>query len=538
MRWANSGKILVIITILTITFVNQNLWAVSRTHGLGFRASFWNVTNRPTRIQVSPLGEQAKIDISGAGGNIFFFSRLYQNWFLEFNFGAISALEGETNDLAKESDIKVSSVIPILFGVRYQVLSDRFPTMIHPYLAAGAGPYLGTSMEFKNEKIVETEQTIGADMVYGAYTGGGMNLMLFSWFALNFDLKYHFPDFNRNHQYSGLEFGLGLNAMWGKKQEIFEIKSTKVVVQDIYPTFYQFYNTYPLALVTIKNISSYPIEVNIRCSVKGFSEKPKNSGFVRIERGKTRDIPVTAFLSSRLQRLERRESAILDIEIEAKAGSVYKKEISTEVMVHHRNAWDGDMQKLGFFITPDEENLLDLTRKMNASLPDSMRQEEASSFYLARQIFNELGNGGLHYRRDPNIPFYQDDRVQFATETLQHGTGDCDDLVILLASLLESAGIKTAFVEVRDPEKEIAHLYLLFDTGLSISQISQITTNEKRYLMRSANSRQESAWIPIETTLVGNDFSVAWEAAAKAYLQEGILRNGLTEGWVRIIDIH
>ncbi len=272
--------------------------------------------------------------------------------------------------------------------------------------------------------------------------------------------------------------------------------------------------------------------------MKGFSEKPKNSGFIRIERGKTKDIPVTAFLSSRIQRIERRESAILDLEIEAKAGSVYRKEFSTEVMVHHRNAWDGDMQKLGFFITPDDENLLDLTRRISANLPDSVRQQEASNFYLAQQIFNEISDEGLQYRRDPNIPFYQDDRVQFATETLQCGTGDCDDLVILFASLLESAGIKTAFVEVRDPEKEIAHLYLLFDTGLSISQISQVTTNEKRYLLRNVSNRQETAWIPIETTLVGKDFKVAWEAAAKAYLQEGILRNGLTDGWVRIIDVH
>lgn len=538
MRWAKLIKFTILITMQFLSTLNHDLWAVSRSHGLGFRGSFWNVTKRPTQIQVSPMGEQAKIDISGVGGNIFFFSRLYQNWFLEFNFGTISAIEGETKQLAKESDIKVSSVIPILFGVRYHVLSDRFPTMIHPYLTAGAGPYLGTSIEFKNEEIVESEQTIGANMVYGAYAGGGMNLMLFSWFALNFDLKYHFPDFNRNHQYSGLEFGFGFNFMWGKTQEIFEIRDTKIIVQDIYPTFYQFYNTYPLALVTIKNISSYPIEMNIRCTVKGFSEKPKNSGFIRIESGKTKDIPVTAFFSSRLQQIERRESAILDLEIEAKAGTVYKKEISTQVMVHHRNAWDGDMQKLGFFVTPDDENLLELTRRVNASLPDSIRNNELANFYLVRQIFNELGNGGLHYHRDPNIPFYKDDRVQFATETLQYSTGDCDDLVILFASLLESAGIKTAFVEVRDPEKEIAHLYLLFDSGLSINQISLITTNEKRYLLRNGTNQQESAWIPVETTLVGNDFNVAWDAAAKAYLQEGILRSGLTDGWVRIIDFH
>jgi len=115
--------------------------------------------------------------------------------------------------------------------------------------------------------------------------------------------------------------------------------------------------------------------------------------------------------------------------------------------------------------------------------------------------------------------------------------GDCDDLVVLYASFLESVGINTAFVEVRDPEKDMAHLYLVFDTGLAAQEGHLITSNEKRYVLRGASAGRPTVWIPVETTLIEAGFDQAWNAGAMAYLQEGVLRSGIAQGWVRIIDV-
>jgi hypothetical protein len=101
---------------------------------------------------------------------------------------------------------------------------------------------------------------------------------------------------------------------------------------------------------------------------------------------------------------------------------------------------------------------------------------------------------------------------------------------------LQSVGIKTAFVEVRDPQKEIAHLYLMFDTGLPADQGESVSSNEKRYILRQNKTGQQSIWIPVETTLVEEGFEAAWKAAALSYLEEGLLRNGLAEGWLFVID--
>ena len=528
----------VILFIMLTTIVTINSVAIaqglSRSSGLGMRISFWNITNHPTRINLSGYAKNAAVDISGAGAWLYFFSRMHNNWFLEFNLGAITGIHQKyTNYTVNDSE--ASAIIPFLLGLRYDLLSTRFPSKIQPYLSVGGGPYWTTSgkvgdVSYGGEIIIES------DLLYGAYTGGGMNLILASWFALNLDLKYHFVDFKFEKKYSGLEFGLGFNFMWGKKREIFQVKEIKLVVNDIYPAYYQFYNMYPLALVTIKNVAGYSIDINLTSFIANYSERPKESGFIKVDKGKTIDIPVTAIFGARLQNVVHRKPAVLDIEIEARAGQTVKREFSAQLTVHSRNTWNGEVDKLGFFVTPDDKDILTLSRTIVNKNNFSVRNE-LEHFKKAELIFNELQHRGIHYHRDPNIPFYKDDRVQYALETLKIGSGDCDDLVVLYASLLESLGINTAFVEVKDPKKRIGHLYLMFDTGLPANQGKLISSNEKRYISRKNSSDQKTIWIPVETTLIENGFEKAWMTGATAYLQKGVLRNGIVDGWVKVVDV-
>ena len=227
---------------------------------------------------------------------------------------------------------------------------------------------------------------------------------------------------------------------------------------------------------------------------------------------------------------------MLDKEIEARAGRTLKKSISAQIIVHSRNAWNGEMDRLSLFVTPDDEQILNLSRKI-ISEKQLDNSSELNNFNKARILFDELKARGIHYHSDPNIIFYKDDRVQYASETLELNNGDCDDLVVLYSSLLESLGINTAFVEVRDPQKDIAHLYLLFDSGLLPNMGHLISSNEKRYIVRKKLNEQQSIWIPVETTLIERGFDEAWQAGAITYLQEGVIRNGIEEGWMRVIDV-
>ena len=161
-----------------------------------------------------------------------------------------------------------------------------------------------------------------------------------------------------------------------------------------------------------------------------------------------------------------------------------------------------------------------------------------TKFKSAQHIFNTLGQMNIKYQSDPNIPFYQDDYVQYADETISRKTGDCDDLVVLYNSLLESLGIKTAFIQVQDPDEELAHLYMMFDTGLLPEQGYLISSNEKRFIIHEHTSNKKNLWIPVETTLIEEGFEEAWVSAAEAYLKDGVVRNGFLEGWIKIININ
>ncbi|MFQ5825186.1 MAG: hypothetical protein ACE5JB_14145 [bacterium] len=527
-----------IIALFTIIFIlslcsDSKLRAqgMSRSHGLGFRFGLWKMARSSALISVS----RSRVEVSGAGGWIYFFSRFQNDWFFEFNLGAIGSVISDdvSNDfgeiVVEEDD--VTAIIPFLFGLRYDFLSLRNQSSLQPYSSFGAGLYWITSVNPHYN-----DENIKSGLTPGGYFGGGLNIALFSWFALNFDLKYHLVDFKINKDFSGLEFGIGVSIMWGRKREIIQIKEIKMIVNDIYPAYYQFYNFYPLAIVSIKNLTKSPVEVNIRSNVEFFSERPKDTGYIRIAGKETKDIPITAIFGPRIRRVAYRESTVLDLKIEAKGGSKITKEFSSPIIVHNPNSWNGEMDKLVFFVTSDDERILNFSRRLVGRL-NLDNESSLRNFNTAKHIFNEFGQIGLRYHSDPNIPFYQDDRVQYAYETLKLKSGDCDDLVVLYASLLESVGINTAFVEVQDPQKELAHLYILFNSAVPYDQGHLISSNEKRYLIRESSVGNKTIWLPIETTLIDRGFEESWKAGALEYLQESKLRNGITEGWVRIIDV-
>ena len=78
--------------------ISTSLHAVPRSHGIGLRVAFWNVTDHPTRIDLGGYGESATVNIGGAGSWIYFFSRMHNNWFLEFHLGAVAGVHEEHDE--------------------------------------------------------------------------------------------------------------------------------------------------------------------------------------------------------------------------------------------------------------------------------------------------------------------------------------------------------------------------------------------------------------------------------------------------------
>ena len=98
----------------------------------------------------------------------------------------------------------------------------------------------------------------------------------------------------------------------------------------------------------------------------------------------------------------------------------------------------------------------------------------------------------------------------FKGEGVQTKIGDCDDLTMLYASLLENLSIDTAFLEANDPGK--GHIYLMFDSGIPRDKAEDHFLSSAEYV-----EWQGRVWIPVETTMFGFTFADAWRNGAAEY---------------------
>ena len=121
----------------------------------------------------------------------------------------------DLKEISKE-EVEVSSMIPLLMGLRYNVLRLRNPSAIQPYVTFGGGPYWLFDISARDEWGLNEEVAIKSKTLAGVYGGGGMYFNIASWLAFNFDIKYHFINFDPNHDYSGFEFGMGFGILWGR----------------------------------------------------------------------------------------------------------------------------------------------------------------------------------------------------------------------------------------------------------------------------------------------------------------------------------
>jgi hypothetical protein len=114
--------------------------------------------------------------------------------------------------------------------------------------------------------------------------------------------------------------------------------------------------------------------------------------------------------------------------------------------------------------------------------------------------------------------------------------GDCDDLSVAYASLLESVGVQTALVDYKN-NGTLRHVNVLINIELSPSQARLITSNDSKYFIRKNEQGNDQVWIPIETTSLTN-FEEAWNIGVKKFNRDAIDELGIAKGNVEIIDVY
>lgn len=207
--------VVIMSTIFLLLFaVNLLAQRKVKSTGIGLRATCWKLTSDPTRITVSNFGEQTSINTGSGGAWLYLISRMNYSTLFELSLGAIGQVEEETYYYTN-SEVDVFAVTPILFGVRFELVSPESQNALKPYLSLGGGPYWISTINVK-EELCQEEVTVETKLRRGGYLGGGVNFLLSDWLAINFDMKYHFINLDKNHENSGFEYGLGFSFLWGR----------------------------------------------------------------------------------------------------------------------------------------------------------------------------------------------------------------------------------------------------------------------------------------------------------------------------------
>jgi len=316
---------------------------------------------------------------------------------------------------------------------------------------------------------------------------------------------------------------------------------TDFSILPIFPSQYNFYAYNPIGQITIENSSKSEIRnVKVSVLIPDFMKMPSEIVVQTIKPNSKQQIPVpiTLDISSLLKLSENLISQAQAKITYTVAGKVQERSLSKPVAIYNRNAISWRVpESVCSFVTPSDEIVKEFARLVLGSV--NLKDTELPRNILnAMVIYNAVRTYGIKYVSDPWKVSGNEilDNVYFPRELLYYRTGDCDDHAILLASLLESVGIRSAFILTSD------HIFMMFDTGIPHKNAHLVSFNPYDYIIYDGN-----VWIPIETTLITEPFATAWKTGAEQYYKLGGVTKltsdpkagiSLKSGNIYIIDIH
>ncbi|MDW8467524.1 MAG: hypothetical protein RML35_15610 [Chloroherpetonaceae bacterium] len=370
---------------------------------------------------------------------------------------------------------------------------------------------------------------------------------------------YHNREFNRQDFYNWLNtavfnwtnsasnllqeqsFRVGAVFKFGAETlPVIKLSHLKLLHRNIFQLKREYYANNPIAIATLHNADKRPVWCQIVANLGNtgrFKSEP-----IQIDADELRDVPIYLYLSGVRQfSLSRLAELTLSVEVDNRKLPL----ASVPITVLNETAWDGDTWSLKFFVAPNDPEVQRFAKSkyLKALCHDSTTQ--LAKFETLRRFIAELGRE-MRYVPDATTSLLVN-QVQSPQETIEKKSGDCEDLVVYLASCLMSVGISCAILDVRPripqqltiPTAEpgaIGHLFLLVDTGIDASQCGALGLTEFEAVSRPNAWGKATLWLPIEATLIAQGFNAAHRSGAQLYYHEVVEKQGIVKGNVHIYD--
>jgi tetratricopeptide (TPR) repeat protein len=309
------------------------------------------------------------------------------------------------------------------------------------------------------------------------------------------------------------------------------LQLVSVNYDDVFPVFHKHYDDHPVGVAVIENMESEAItEVKIQLLIKQYMDSPKLCVVLpKLEAGARADVDLYALFSDRILEVTEGTKVPADLQVEYLMDGRQYGEVRTEtVRLLDRNAmtWDDD-RRAAAFVTAKDPAVLGFSKTISGLISDKGLKAVSTALQTAIAVHEGLRLYGLSYVTDPQTPYVElaktsnrVDYLQFPRQTLQYRAGDCDDISILYAALLESVGIETAFITVP------GHIFMAFVAESDPEAAARAYLNQQDLIFL-----KDRAWVPVEVT-ERDGFLTAWQAGAKLW------REAAAENSAQFYPIH
>ena len=323
-------------------------------------------------------------------------------------------------------------------------------------------------------------------------------------------------------------FRLGVGFAPEQNRQLIEIVNIQVASDFIYPYHrFKIANSF-LCNIMVKNLINQEVKLTVQASGNQLPSLTLRY-YLKPMEVKRIQIPVSSSLYEM-------DPGTHEYELSFVAFQRGRQTIKDQIMftICDRHHWSGLAEDLIYFVQADEDPVLSLGRRF--ALDQKPSGDLLWQLPVIQRCYQFIAES-IRYIPDPKSVRERGDSVQYPDETLNNKSGDCEDIAILMISLLKSVGIDAAFAEYIQPDSRQGHVFILIDSGMSAEHVVNQSGNLQRYIVRYDHSGRRRLFIPLELTESQLSFIQSWSFGNEMYQQLAIEQGGLVEGWFHIIDV-
>jgi len=256
-----------------------------------------------------------------------------------------------------------------------------------------------------------------------------------------------------------------------------EVEIKAYFYQKLYPSLQEFYKTHPLGSVILFNNRNVPIQnVRIRVSAPQIADRAFETTIQTLLPNQNHVVDIILPINLNIFTLCKDAPTTISTELkldykwEGTPVSITKEQVSINAMSASAMDWNNRKQ-FASFINPADEIMRDfVSTNVVQMFSKAPARQMNKNLQRAIQIWSFLRANGISFISDNTSSNASDskyDYVQYPFQTLNRKSGDCEDLLALMATLLSTIGVDCGFIDFP------GHVMLVFDSRFSKEEAAE-----------------------------------------------------------------